>query len=777
MSAFRIACLGGGPAGLYFAIAMKLRNPQADIHIFERNKAGDTFGWGVVFSEQTLANLMDTDPVSAKTISDSFAHWDDIAVTVGQSTITSSGHGFIGIGRKHLLQILQARAAELGVVLHFEVECSSDVGEYVGFDLIIASDGVNSPVRTRYEERFAVDIDVRRNKFMWLGTHKLFNEFAFIFENTEHGWVWAHAYRFNNDTSTFIVECSPETWAGLGFDSLDQDQAIAACEGLFARQLGGHNLISNAAHLRGSASWINFRRIFCKKWSFDNVVLLGDAAHTAHFSIGSGTKLALEDAIKLAQVLDRPGLDAPSTLTTALAEYEEERRVAVLRIQNAARNSTEWFETIERYIDFPLEQFTYSLLTRSQRISHENLRVRDHKWLANVEKWFWETAAANADEQSHEHANQPIFAPLRIKNMRLPNRIVMAPMLTYMADTEGEIGPFHHIHYSARALGGAGLIITEMLAVSPEGRATPACPGLYNDTQITGWKTINAFIHSNSASMTCAQIGHAGARGSCSVPKDGRGYDVPMDVPWPIISASAQPWRTGGLVPQMANVEHMSRITREFADAAQRADMAGFDMLELQAGHGFLLSSFITPIMNKRDDQHGGDLLARMAFPLSVIAAVRAVWPEDKPLAVRISATDWSGDAGIQPADAVVIARFLKSAGVDLIDVSAGETNPDARPVYGRMFQTPFADRIRNEADIAVMAVGNIEDADQANSILVAGRADLVGVGRPHLNNPMLTLHAAARAGYTGQFVPPAYAPGQEQMIRAERKIAELLRA
>ena len=510
--AMRIACLGGGPAGLYFAVAMKLRNPDHDIHVFERNKAGDTFGWGVVFSDQTLANLNATDPVSAQTISDSFAHWDDIAVTVGGSTITSSGHGFIGIGRKHLLQILQARAGEVGVNLHFEIECNSDIDDYAGFDLIIACDGVNSPVRTRYEDRFDVDVDVRRNKFMWLGTHQRFDAFAFIFEQTEHGWIWAHAYRFNDDTSTFIVECSPETWAGLGFADMEQDEAIARCEAIFAQHLDGHRLITNAAHLRGSASWINFRRIMCKRWSFDNVVLLGDAAHTAHFSIGSGTKLALEDAIKLSQVLDRPGLEDRAMLTAALAEYEEERHTAVLRIQNAARNSTEWFETIDRYIDFPPEQFAYSLLTRSQRISHENLRLRDQQWLENVEQWYWRTEAVHNGEQNQEPANQPIFAPMRIKGLRLPNRIVMAPMLTYMADERGMTRDFHLVHYGARALGGTGLLMTEMLAVSQEGRPTPACPGLFDDSHIAGWRSINDFVHRSSASMTCAQIGHTGAR-------------------------------------------------------------------------------------------------------------------------------------------------------------------------------------------------------------------------------------------------------------------------
>lgn len=767
----RIACIGGGPAGLYFAIAMKLRNPAHHIAVFERNRAGDTFGWGVVFSDQTLANLTATDPVSAKTIADSFAHWDDIATTVDGATSTSSGHGFIGIGRKHLLQILQARAGELGVELHFEHECSSDPADYPGYDLIVASDGVNSAVRTRFAEHFEVDIDVRRNKFMWLGTHQLFDAFAFIFEPTEHGWVWAHAYRFNADTSTFIVECSPETWAGLGFEQMEQDEAIAFCEKLFARHLAGNRLISNAAHLRGSANWLNFRRVSCGRWSRGNLVLLGDAAHTAHFSIGSGTKLALEDAIKLAEVLDRPGLEEPQALTAALAEYEEERRTAVLRIQNAARNSTEWFEDVDRYIVFALPQFAYALLTRSQRISHENLRLRDREWLEGAERWY------RGAEGAGEAGGQPLFTPYRLRDVELPNRVVMAPMLTYMADKDGLAGDRHLVHYGARALGGTGLIMTEMLAVSAEGRATIACPGLWDDAQVARWHAINAFIHANSDSRTCAQIGHAGARGACRAPEGGRGYDVPLDDPWPILSASARPWKPGGLIPREASLEDLARIRDDFVAAARRAYDAGFDALELHAGHGFLLSSFITPIMNQREDALGGGLAARMAWPLEVVRAVRAVWPYSRPLMARISATDWSGERGIQPADAVEIAQMLAAEGVDLVDVSAGETNPLARPVYGRMFQTPFADRIRNEAGVPVMAVGNIEDADQANSILLAGRADLIGIGRPHLANPMFTLHAAAKAAEAGAFVPVAVRPGYEQLARAEAKLAEALRA
>lgn len=754
----RIACLGGGPAGVYFAISMKLRNPQHEVHVFERNRSGDTFGWGVVFSDQTLENLTRNDPVSAQVISESFAHWDDIEVAVGDRSVTSSGHGFIGIGRKRLLQILQERARGLGVELHFETEFDADLSRYADFDLIVASDGVNSQIRTANEDRFGVDIDVKRNRFCWLGTTKLFDAFAFIFEKTGAGWIWAHAYRFDDTHSTFIVECSPETWKGLGLDTMEPEESVALCERIFARHLDDNPLISNATHLRGSAAWINFRRVLCQRWSFDNVVLLGDAAHTAHFSIGSGTKLAIEDAIKLAEVLNRPGMSDRPTLAQGLAEYEAERHVEVLKIQNSARNSTEWFETLDRYLGFDLPQFAYSLMTRSQRVSHENLRLRDKAWLEDVERWF---AGGNA-------AVQPIFTPFTLRGLTVANRVVVPPMLTYSADAEGRASDFHAVHHGGRALGGAGLVMTEMLAVSPEGRTTQACPGLYNDGQIAAWQAINQFAHRHSAARTCAQIGHAGARAACRPPE--QGYDLPLDQPWPIVSASARPWKAGGLVPAALTEADMERVIADFVAATRRAEAAGFDMVELQAGHGNLLSSFITPVMNTRDDAFGGSLDNRLRFPLAVVAAVRAAWPEDKPLAVRISANDWVGEAGVTPAEAVEIARRLKAAGVDLIDVSAGETAPEARPVFGRMFQTPFADHIRNEAQIATLAVGNITDADQVNSILAAGRADLVALGRPHLVDPAWTLRAAAQAGHDGQFVPLPYVPGQQQALRGARQ-------
>ena len=762
----RVACLGGGPAGLYFAIQMKLRDPSHDIHLFERNRAGDTFGWGVVFSDQTLENLQAADPVSARTIADSFAHWDDIEVTVDEQTVTSGGHGFIGIGRRQLLQILQARAAELGVELHFEQERSADLSDYADFDLVVAADGVNSAFRAAHRDRFAPQIEQRRNKFIWLGTRRLFDAFAFIFEQTGAGWIWAHAYRFSEDTSTFIVECSPETWTGLGFDRMDRDACIAELESIFAAHLDGERLISNAAHLQGPEAWISFNRVHCEHWSFGKSVLLGDAAHTAHFSIGSGTKLALEDAIKLAEVLDRPGLESRDVLHLALSEYEKERRVAVLRIQNAARNSTEWFEELDRAIGFPLEQFAYSLLTRSQRVSHENLRLRDPVWLAGIERWFRQQAQPGAKDAG----GQPVFTSFQLREQVLPNRFVMAPMLVYQAGEDGCVGDFHLVHYSARALGGVGLLISEMLAVEAQARATPACSGLWSDGQVAGWARINRFVHQNSAALTCAQLGHAGARAACRVPAQGSGYDEPLSEPWPILSASPQAWREPGQVPAEATLADLPRITAAFAAAARRADGAGFDMVEVQAGHGFLLSSFITPLMNRREDEYGGSIDNRMRFPVAVVKAVRAAWPPGKALLVRISATDWSGSAGIEAAEAVEIARRFHAAGADMIDVSTGETNPAARPVYGRMFQTPYAERIRNEARLPVIAVGNITDADQANGIIAAGRADLVAFGRPLLSNPALPLHEAAKANEQRHCVPSSYAAGHEQMRRARQK-------
>jgi anthraniloyl-CoA monooxygenase len=759
----KIACIGAGPAGLYFAISMKLRDPSHEIEIFERNAPGVTFGWGVVFSDLTVDNINRNDPVSGKTITNEFAHWDDIDVHIRGETITSGGHGFIGIGRKRLLEILQDRARELGVAICFNAECDPADPKWRDYDLVIASDGANSRFRDATPDAFGDDIDVRKNKFVWLGTSKVFDAFTFAFEETPHGWIWAHAYRFAPDASTFIVECSEETWTSFGFDKMSQDESIAACEKLFAKYLDGHRLQSNASHLVGSAAWLNFRRIKCERWNSGNVILLGDAAHTAHFSIGSGTKLALEDAIKLAEVLNRPGL----SLEAALDEYQAERNLEVLKLQNSARNSTEWFETLERYLHFEPLQFAYSLLTRSQRISHENLRVRDREWLEGVERWFWKRAT---DGQSNKTA-PPMFAPLKLRDMTVENRITVSPMAMYSA-VDGTPNDFHFVHYGERAIGGAGLLFTEMTCVSPEGRISPGCTGMWNDDHVAAWKRIVDFVHAQSKTKICLQLGHSGAKGSTKLGWEGN--DVPLDDGnWPVMAASDVRWSPANQIPRAMTRADMDKVRDQFVAAVRMGIDCGFDMVELHAAHGYLLSSFITPLQNKRTDEYGGSLENRLRYPLEVFAAMRAAWPSGKPMSVRISATDWAGGDGITVADAVEIGEAFAREGADLIDVSAGQTWADQQPVYGRMFQTPFSDRIRNEGRLATMAVGNIYEPDHANSILAAGRADLVALARPHLVDPFWTLRAAAQLDYRDVHVPPQYLNGMSQLARNLKREAE----
>ena len=745
----KIACLGGGPAGLYFAISMKLRDPDCEIDVYERNRPGDTFGWGVVFSDQTMENLSGNDPVSAKVIGDSLAHWDDIEVHFKGEVERSGGHGFCGIGRKHLLNLLQDRARELGVGLHFETEIDADLSQFADADMIVASDGLNSKIRQAFAPTFKPDIETRTNKFVWLGTEKIFEAFTFIFTETEHGWVWAHAYRFDDDTSTFIVECAPDTWAALGFEEMDQDETCRACEALFADWLGGHSLMSNARHLRGSA-WLNFPRVLCETWVHENVVLLGDAAHTAHFSIGSGTKLAFEDAIMLAEVLT----SADKPIADGLMDYQEARKVEVLKLQSAARNSTEWFENLDRYLGFEPKQFAYSLLTRSQRISHENLRLRDKAWLAGVERWFC----------GQDRARPPMFAPFEMRDMRLENRVVVSPMCMYSAQ-DGTPDAFHKMHYGARAMGGAGLVYTEMTDVSRDGRITPGCAGLYKDEHVAAWREITDFAHARSDAKMAVQLSHAGRKGSTKLGWEG--YDMPLDEGnWPLVAPSPLPWDTDNQVPAEMNRADMDAVKADFVAATRRAIEAGFDMVELHCAHGYLLSSFLTPISNQRSDEYGGSLQARLTYPLEVFEAMRAVWPSDRPMAVRISATDWLGDEGVSSEDSIAIAAAFSDAGADLIDVSAGQTSPRARPVYGRMFQTPFSDQIRNQTGCATMAVGNIFEPDHVNSILAAGRADLVALARPHLADPNWTLRAAAELGYRGVRIPKQYEAGFEQLAR-----------
>ena len=780
-----ILCIGGGPAGLYFALLMKLQNPAHRITVVERNKPFDTFGWGVVLSDQTLGNLQAADPVSAELIGEAFNHWDDIEVFFKDKSVRSGGHGFCGIGRKRLLNILQDRCIALGVDLVFEADVADDqalAAQYQA-DLVIACDGSNSRIRNRYAATYAPDVDMRNCRFVWLGTHQTFKAFTFAFEQTEHGWFQAHAYQFDADTSTFIVETPEAVWNAHGLDNMSQAEGIAFCERLFAKYLDGHALMSNALHLRGSAQWIRFPRVVCKTWVHTEsinrkptpIVLMGDAAHTAHFSIGSGTKLALEDAIDLANqfAASTDELVSGADMDTVLQRYEARRSVEVLKIQNAARNSTEWFENVNRYTGMEIEQFAYSMLTRSQRISHENLRLRDATWLGGFESWLGD-GVTGAAQNAAKPPTLPMLLPLTVRGLTLKNRIVVSPMATYSA-VDGMPQDFHLVHLGARALGGAALVFVEMTSPTPDGRITPACTGLWNDEQALAFARIVDFVHANSSAKIGMQLGHSGPKGSTQLGWEAADEPLVDEPPgrretnWPVIAASPIAYGPQNQTPHAMTRREMDVMCSQFVAASLRADDAGFDWLELHCAHGYLLSSFISPLTNHRTDEFGGDLAARCKYPLEVFKAMRAVWPAHKPMSVRISAHDWA-EGGNTDDDAVAMARLFKEAGCDFIDVSSGQTTRAAKPVYGRMYQTPFSDRIRNEVGIRTIAVGAISEADHANSIIAAGRADLCAIARPHLADPAWTLHEAAKLQSRDVDWPKQYLSGRDQIYREMAK-------
>ena len=748
----KIAIIGGGPAGLYAAILLCKQRPDAEVAVYERNRADDTFGFGVVFSDATLDNFEAYDPPSYRRITQEFAYGDDIAVHFRGTVHRVGGNGFCGCSRRTLLMLLQERARELGASLHFETEIADDSDPRIaGADLVILADGINSRFREKYTGHFEPEVDLRSNVFAWMGSTRPLDAFTFIFQETEWGPFIAHAYQYEADRSTWIFETDPQTFERAGLKGLDERQSADRMAEIFGWFLDGHPLLTNRS------MWRNFPMIRSKRWVKGNMVLLGDAKASAHFSIGSGTKLAMEDAIALADAMK----GAPS-ISAALDRYERGRREEVEKTQHAADVSLVWFEHVDRFWEFDPVQFAFGVMTRSKAITYDNLNLRAPGFVKETDRAFARQVRARGFDVDVDKPVVPMFQPLRLREMTIANRAVVSPMCMYSA-RDGVPGDFHLVHYGARAIGGAGLVFTEMTCVGRDARITPGCAGLWNDEQEAAWRRIVDFVHANSAAKICLQLGHAGRKGATRLMWDG--MDRPLEQGgWDVVSASPIPYFPDSRVPRELDRAAMDRIRDEFVSAAERGERCGFDMLELHCAHGYLLASFISPLTNKRTDEYGGVLANRLRFPLEVFEAMRAVWPAHKPMSVRISATDWA-EGGITGDDAVAIARAFAEAGVDLVDVSTGQTTRDAQPVYGRMFQTPFSDQVRNEARVATMCVGNITTADQVNTILAAGRADLVALGRPHLVDPSFTLKAAAWYGVDVS-CPPQYLPGKEQIFR-----------
>ena len=759
MRPLRVINIGGGPGGLYLALLLKRADSRHEVVVFERNQPDDTFGFGVVFSDQTMAGIAAADAAAFGAIEQHLVRWDDIAVHYGAELIRSTGHGFSGMSRRTLLATLQRQAVEAGVRLVFghDVEALDRLNDA---DLIVGSDGINSAVRRLAGDRFQVDVDMRPNRFVWLGTSKPFPDFTFYFREDDSG-VWrVHAYQYAPDRSTFIVECRDETWRRSGMDAASEAETVAFLEAMFSRELDGHRLIAN------KSVWRQFPTIRVTPWSLapvagadsgPHLVLLGDAAHTAHFSVGSGTRMAMEDAVALSGAIAES-----ADLATALTLYETRRRPPVESLQRAAQASLQWFEDTERYMQLPPLQFAFSLLTRSLRITHEDLRKRDPAFLARVDALVEDLASKQVTVGDRPPAGSPLrvmgpgfsrakstppmFTPFRLRDLVIPNRVVVSPMCQYVAD-DGTVGDWHVVHLGSRAIGGAGLVMAEMTDVSREARISPQCAGLYKEAHAQAWRRVVDFIHRESTAKVGIQLGHAGRKGATR--RLWEGDSEPLDAGgWPIVSASPLPYFPDrSQTPREMSREDMDAVRADFVRATELALEAGFDLLEIHLAHGYLLASFISPLTNRRDDEYGGSLERRMRFPLEIVEACRRAWPAERPLSARISAVDWA-PGGLEPADAVDVARLLRSHGCDIVDVSAGQTVPDQRPVYGRLFQTPFADRIRHDVGIATMAVGNISSYMDVNTIIAAGRADLCLLARAHLFDPYWTRHAAYMQGY-----------------------------
>jgi anthraniloyl-CoA monooxygenase len=764
-SGLRITCLGGGPASLYFALLMKKANPAHDITVIERGPRDATWGFGVVFSDETLHGFLEADAPSYKRIVEQFAYWDRIDTHIHGRVISSGGHGFCGMSRLKLLNTFHDRCEQLGVKLRFNTDIT-DLAQLdiEGNDLVVAGDGITSLLRETYREEFGTTMDWRPNRFCWLATSLPLESFLFLFRKNEHGWWWVHGYRYEEGMATWLVETTEQAWRNAGMDKATEEETRRYLEEVFREDLKGHPLVTNRS------VWRSFPVVRNERLYYRNIVLLGDSGRSAHFSIGSGTKLAMEDAITLAGFFRTCGND----VKRALEEYQAVRKPEADRLQRTAVTSLHWFENIDRYVQQDPEQFTFNMLVRSKRVTYENLKLRDAAYVRAMDHWFARHARESTGFTDIDTDNPvpPMFQPFRIGKMRVENRVQMSAMCQYCAQ-EGDPTDWHFVHYGSRAIGGAGLINTEMLCTAPDARITPGCAGLWSDQQVEKWRRIVDFIHANSRARVCAQIGHAGRKGATCVPWQG-GIDQPLpEGAWKIFSASPLPYLRNSQVPAELTGADMARVTEEFAHAARNADRAGFDMIELHMAHGYLLSSFISPVTNRRTDEFGGSVENRMRFPLQVLDAVRRAWPAEKPVSVRVSATDWIDD-GLSRDDLLAVVCLLRDNGVDIINVSTGQVVKEEQPEYGRMYQAPFADLVRNEAGIPTIVAGNITTADQANTLIAAGRTDIVALARPIMNEPHFVLAAAARYGVKNQYWPPQYLSGKfAAELLAERALAE----
>lgn len=750
----KITIIGGGPGGLYFSILTKKAMPHCQIDIYERNKPDDSFGFGVVFSDETLGEFLKRDMQSYELIRSKFAYWDDIIVARDGESVNIAGNGFCGCSRKTLLQLLQQRCVEEGVNLHFEQNVN-DLSQFAESDIILASDGIASAIRTQYQNEFGTKIELKKNRFVWLGSTKPLDAFTYFFRSTPHGTIVAHSYQYEEGMSTWIFECSDETWQKHGFEVTNEEDTMIKIAEIFKDELDDHPLISNKSH------WRQFPHVTNEKWYHNNIVLLGDAKATAHYSIGSGTKLAMDCAIGLSDAV----IANPNNIQAAFEQYDKSRRNTVEMIQYAAIVSLDWFEKMDRHMQHSFQQFAFGCMTRSKKVTYENLRLRDSSFTDKVLEEFNDNCNVNIKNQS------AAFSKFKLRELELPNRIVMAPMGQYSA-TDGLVSDWHLVHYGSRAIGGVGLIITEMTAISETGRITEGCAGIYNAEQLNQWKKITDFIHNNTSSKIGIQLGHSGRKGATKKPWEGNG---PMETPWNLISASPIPFNENFATPKEMTLKDMTAIKAQFVQAAKNADEAGFDMIELQAHHGFLLASFLSPLTNIRIDEFGGNIENRLKYPLEVFKAIREVFPSEKPISVRISATDWA-ENGISEQEVITIATAFKNVGADIINVSTGNTVAGQKPLTGRMWQTPFSDAVRNTVHIPTITAGYIQDIDQINTILLNGRADLVALGRPLLLDASFVRNAQAYEQFQANDIPNPYKMGVSHLYplkASERKQVE----